>query len=297
MSGINRRNFALPIVGTAVALTARNTIAASPQTPPQVALGNTGITMSRMGFGTGVKGGKRQSNLTRKGFEEAVAMFRYCYDRGITFFDLADIYGTHVYCREALRHIPREKVTIMSKLWWRYDGKEPGELSIAHRRKSAEAALERFRHEISTDYLDIVLLHCLQKKEWTEEMKPYMDVLSEAKAKGQIKAVGVSCHDFGAMQTAADLPWVDVMLARINPFGVMTDSSPDEVLALLQKAKANGKAIIGMKIYGEGKLVDKREECMRYAQTCGVLDAMTIGALDPEQVDENLALMAQYDAV
>jgi aryl-alcohol dehydrogenase-like predicted oxidoreductase len=284
------------MIGTAAAFAVREAFAATPEPPPQITLGKTGIAMSRMGFGTGIRGGKRQSNLTRKGFEAAVAMFRHCYDRGITFFDLADLYGTHIYCREALRHIPREKVAIMTKLWWRSDSKEPGELSIAHRRMSAQSALERFRHEISTDYLDIVLLHCLQKEEWTEEMKPYMDVLSEAKETGQIKAVGVSCHNFGAMQTAAELPWVDVMLARINPFGVMTDASPDEVLALLKKAKANGKAIIGMKIYGEGKLVDKREECMKYAQTCGVLDAMTIGALMPEQVDENLALMARFPA-
>ncbi len=85
--------------------------------------------------------------------------------------------------------------------------------------------------------------------------------------------MGVSCHSFGAMQAAAGLPWVDVMLARINPCGVMTDSSPD--------------------VYGEGKLVGKRDECMRYAQSCGVLDAMTIGAVNARQVDENLALMVK----
>jgi len=294
MSGLNRRKFMVPMIGTAAALAAHNTDAVSTEVPPQIQLGNTGITMSRMGFGTGKRGGNRQSELTRQGFAKAVGLFHHCYDRGINFFDLADLYGTHIYCREALRQIPREKVTLMTKLWWGYDSNEPSSLSIAHRRKSAEAALERFRHEIATDYLDIVLLHCLRKKEWTEEMKPYMEVLSEAKAKGQIKAVGVSCHDFGAMQTAAELPWVDVMLARSNPYGVMCDSSAEEVLALLKKAKANGKAIIGMKVYGAGRLLDKRDECMRYAQTQGVLDAMTIGALSPEQVDENLALMAKY---
>jgi aryl-alcohol dehydrogenase-like predicted oxidoreductase len=294
MNELNRRKFLVPMIGTAAALAAHNVAAVSPETPPQIQLGDTGITMSRMGFGTGKRGSNRQSELTRQGFAKAVDLFRHCYDRGINFFDLADLYGTHIYCREALRHIPREQVTIMTKLWWQYDSKEPAALSIAHRRTSAEVALERFRHEIATDYLDIVLLHCLGKKAWVEEMKPYMEVLSEAKSKGNIKAVGVSCHDFGAMQTAAELPWVDVMLARTNPYGVMCDSSAEEVLALLKQAKLNGKAIIGMKVYGAGRLLDKRDECMRYAQTNGVLDAMTIGALTPEQVDENLALMARY---
>jgi aryl-alcohol dehydrogenase-like predicted oxidoreductase len=292
MDGFSRRNFVVPIIGTAaVAATCK---AATPEAPPQVKLGETGITMSRLGFGTGVKAGRKKSAMTKVGFEKSVGLFRHCYDRGINFFDLADWYGSHPYCREALRHIPRENVAIMTKLWWRAYSSKPGELSIEHRRRSAEAAFDRFRCELETDYIDMLLLHCLVKKEWEEEMKPYMEVLSEAKAKGQIKALGVSCHDFGAMQTAAGLPWVDIMLARLNPFGVMCDASPEEVRALLLKAKSNGKGIIGMKIYGEGKLVDKREECMKYAQTNGVFDAMTIGALSPEQVDDNLALMAKY---
>jgi len=291
MDGVSRRNFFVPIIGSAVvAATCR---ASTPAPPPQAALGNTGITMSRLGFGTGVKSGRKKSMMTRLGFEEFVGLFRHCYDRGITLFDLADWYGSHPYCREALRHISRENVSIMTKFWWRSDGDIPT-LSVAHRKQSAIKALERFRYELQTDYIDTLLLHCLIKPDWVDEMKPYMDVFSEAKEKGQVKALGVSCHNFGAMQTAIELPWVDVILARLNPFGVKCDASPEEVLALLKKAKANGKGIIGMKIYGEGQLVDKREECMKYAQSNGVFDAMTIGAVSREQVDENLALMAKY---
>jgi len=65
---------------------------------------------------------------------------------------------------------------------------------------------------------------------------------------------------------------------------------------VLQEAKANGKAIIGMKIYGEGTLVNMKEECMRYAQNLGLLDTMTIGAESQEQVRENLDLMARFPA-
>lgn len=294
MNGFSRRNFFGPMLGgAAIAATAR---AETPVAPPQVTLGTTGITMSRLGFGTGVKSGNKRSVMTKKGFAEFVSLFRHCHDRGVTFFDLADWYGSHPYCREALRHIPREDVTIMTKFWWRSDGDIPS-LSVAHRRQSAVKALHRYKVELQTDYIDMLLLHCLVKPAWVEEMKPYMDVFSEAKEKGELKAVGVSCHNFGAMQTAVEQPWVDVILARLNPHGVMCDSSPEEVLALLQQAKKKGKAVIGMKIYGEGKLVDQRDECMKYAQTCGVLDAMTIGAVSAEQVDDNLKLMARYPVV
>ena len=60
--------------------------------------------------------------------------------------------------------------------------------------------------------------------------------------------------------------------------------------------RKNGKAIIGMKIFGEGRLADQRDACMKYAQENGLLDAMTIGLHTPEQIDEVLRLMHKYPA-
>jgi 1-deoxyxylulose-5-phosphate synthase len=264
--------------------------------PPQIELGNTGVKMSRLGQGTGVHGGSRQSDQTRMGFDKLVDLFHHAYDRGITFYDLADLYGSHVYFREALREIPRDKISILTKVWWRYDGPEDN-TSADHRRQAARATLERFRHELTTDYIDIVLLHCLQDPAWTGKMQPYMDELDNAKQAGRVKAVGVSCHDFGALKAAATNDWVDVILARINPEGVMMDASPAEVIDVLSQAKASGKAIIGMKIFGEGRLVDQRDRCIEYAQNHEFMDAMTIGFHKPEQIDEVLQLMAKFPAV
>jgi predicted aldo/keto reductase-like oxidoreductase len=164
------------------------------------------------------------------------------------------------------------------------------------RRQVARSTLERFRHELDTDYVDIVLLHCMTKKGWDQEMQPYMEELVEAKEKKQVRAVGVSCHDYGALQTAASCPWVDVVLARINPKGVKMDGSAEEITAVLKETKANGKAVIGMKIFGEGQLSGEREACMRFAQQLGVLDAMTIGFEKPEQIDDVLRMMRMYPA-
>jgi aryl-alcohol dehydrogenase-like predicted oxidoreductase len=299
MSELNRRTFlAATTAGAAACLggAARAAEGAkAPPPPPQVPLGKTGVTLSRVAMGTGVRGGDRQSNQTRMGFDKLVGLFRHAYERGITFFDLADLYGTHVYFREALRSIPRDRVAILTKLWWRYDGPtEPA--AEPHRKKVAAATLERFRHELSTDYLDIVLLHCLSTAKWERELQPYMEALSEAKQKKQVKVVGVSCHDLGALQKSAESPWVDVILARINPKGVKMDGKPEEVIAALRTAKQNGKAVLGMKIFGEGELVRQREECLRFAQGLGLLDAMTIGFEAPPQIDDTLALLAKYPA-
>lgn len=269
-----------------------------PPAPPLVELGKTGIKMSRLGQGTGVRGGDRQSDQTRMGFAKLVGLMRHAYERGIRFFDLADLYGTHVYFREALRSMDREKLAILTKVWWRYDGPED-QTSGPERRQIARSTLERFRQELTTDYLDIVLLHCLMRRDWNERMQPYMDVLQEEKAAGRIRAVGCSCHDFGAMETAAVTPWVDVILARINMRGgnqVMMDGSREDVEAVLRTARQNGKAVIGMKIFGEGRLVNQREACIKYAQEVGLIDAMTIGFHTPEQIDDVLRLMARYPA-
>jgi 1-deoxyxylulose-5-phosphate synthase len=297
MSNVTRRNFLTSMAGGT--LGAVSVLQASPgPTPdaaPQVPLGNTGITMSRIGQGTGMRGGNRQSNHTRMGFTKLVEIFQHGYDHGITFFDLADLYGSHVYFREALRAVPRDKVAILTKLWFRYDG-NPEQLPADYKRRAGQTAIERFRHELSTDYIDIVLLHCLMTPQWEDEMAPYMEVLSAAKEKKQIRAVGVSCHNLGALKTAASCPWVDVILARINPKGASMDGTVEEVLPVLKTAKANGKALIGMKIYGEGKLAHMKDECIRYAQNLGLLDSMTLGAESASQINESLSLIAQHPA-
>ncbi len=271
MNEMDRRRFLGSAAGAAAALGAAGRLSAAapsekaasddglanrPPEPPLVQLGKTKIKMTRLGQGTGVHGGNRQSDQTRMGFAKLVDLMHHAYDRGIRFFDMADLYGTHIYFREASRGMERDKLAILTKMWWRYDGPED-QTGLPERRQMAKTALERFRHELSTDYLDIVLLHCLMKPGWDQQMGPYMDVLNDAKAKGKIKAVGCSCHDLGAMKTAAACPWVDVMLARINMRGgnkFMMDGSREQIEDVLRTARANGKAIIGMKIFGEGRL-------------------------------------------
>ncbi len=297
--GSSRRAFLAGCAGAAVSFPSVCTLASNTGSvvspPPQVILGRTGIRTSYVAQGTGMRGYNRTSNHTRMGFEKFVALIRHDFDRGVTFFDMADLYGTHIYFREALRFIPREKVTILTKLWWRYDG-PPAQTPPAFQKKSARIALQRFRHELTTDYLDIVLLHCMTTPDWPQELAAYMEVLSEEKDRKRIRAVGVSCHDIEALRVAAENPWVDVLLARINPRGAKMDGPVDEVRRILLRARRNGKTVIGMKIYGEGTLASRKEECIRFIQSSGLVDAITVGAETPEQMDETLRLVARYPA-
>jgi predicted aldo/keto reductase-like oxidoreductase len=78
------------------------------------------------------------------------------------------------------------------------------------------ADLDRFRREIGTDYIDILLLHCMLDGDWPDRKKGAMAVISEAREKGIVRTHGTSCHTLEALKTSARTPWVQVDLARIR---------------------------------------------------------------------------------
>src|SRR5262245_32449756 len=128
-----------------------------------VKLGKTKLKVSRFCLGTGVRGGNRESNQTRMGKEKFEALIQGAYDRGIRLFDLADLYGTHPYLIPALKGIPRDNYQVITKIWFRPGGIPEKE------RPDADVVVQRFLKEIQTDYLDLVLLHCVESGNWPEE--------------------------------------------------------------------------------------------------------------------------------
>jgi len=253
------------------------------ETVDTVALGKTGLNVSRIAFGTGTKGWKIESDQTRLGMKKFVELSQYCFDKGIRFFDTADMYGSHPYVGAALKVIPREKVTILTKVMtYSHEG--------WYQTEPFPKSFDRFRKELGTDYLDIFLLHCMTNGQWTTEYRSYMDGLSEAKQKGLIKAVGISCHSLEAMTEAASNPWVDVLFARINHHGDRMDSTPEKVMQVLETARKNGKGVIGMKIFGCGDLVkeSERENSLNFVIKSGNVHCMTLGVENKEQVDDNV---------
>jgi len=231
----------------------------------QVKLGNTGIEMSRMAMGTGTNGYGGSSDQTRRlGIKGVADLLRAGFDEGINFWETADQYGSHPHVGTALKKVEREKVVVLTKT---------NSKTYADVRKD----LDRFRQELGTDYMDIILLHAITDPEWNENMKGAMEALAEAKEEGIIRAHGISCHSIGALETAADEPWVDVDLARFNPGGARMDADVPTVRKVLTRMKNNGKAIIAMKVYGCGQLLDIKDECLQFQTGEGLADAFTLG--------------------
>jgi aryl-alcohol dehydrogenase-like predicted oxidoreductase len=246
-----------------------------------VTLGQTGIKTSRLACGTGTMGSNHHSNQSALGIQGLADLLLQGYDHGLRFFDTADSYGTHSHVAAALKKLPREKITVMSKSW-------------ARDAAGMRADIDRFRKELGTDYIDILMMHCLTDDDWTEQCRPAMDAISETQEKGIIRAHGCSCHSLGALRAAAKSPWVQIMLSRVNPIGSHMDADPDTVVATLRAGREAGKAIIGMKILGQGDMRSRADEALKYALSLDLLHAFTIGA---ESRHEQLDLINRISAV
>jgi aryl-alcohol dehydrogenase-like predicted oxidoreductase len=244
-----------------------------------VTLGSTGIKTSRLAMGTGTVGSGHHSHQTALGVKGLSDLLLNGYDHGLRFFDAADSYGSHPHVAEALKHVQRDKVTVLTKTFSR----DPA---------AARADIDRFRRELGTDYLDVCLIHCVTEADWTERYKSVMDVLSEAKEKGIIRTHGCSCHTIDALRAAAKSPWVEIDLARINPIGAEMDADPATVVSVLREMKTAGKAVVGMKILGQGALRTRQDEAIKYALSLGVLDAFTIGAESKQEQDDLIRRIA-----
>jgi len=282
---IERRTFlkgALAGVGTAMA----GRVAAAPASfdpYERVPLGKTGLKVSRVGLGTGMKGWLRKSNHTRMGEAKFDALVAHAYDQGMRLFDLADLYGTHPHFARAIKKYPRESYTIISKVWVHPRGLPEEERPVA------DVSVERFLEELGMDYIDVVLLHCQTKEDWPTVMRPHMDALAKLKEQGKIRAHGVSVHSIPALKACVKEPWVDSVNARINPYGAYMDAPPNQVVPVLKQIHAAGKGVVGMKIIGQGRFRTddvKRDKSVSFALKLGCVDAMVVGCEKPEEVDD-----------
>jgi aryl-alcohol dehydrogenase-like predicted oxidoreductase len=282
MSQLSRRDFlgqsaavvgALAVSGQATADTRKIKSASD-----QVVLGRTGLKLSLVGMGTGSTGVRHSSNQVRLGHEKFVKLVRYAFERGITYFDTADQYGSHIYLRDAFKGLPRDRLFIQTK-------------TRATTAEMARADIERLREELGVDYVDTMLMHCMVKGNWPTDFRPVMDVLSKAKDKGHVRAVGVSCHGMDPLRAAVKCDWVEVDLARINPVGGSKgrmDGTPEQVSECLRAMHEQGKGILGMKILAEGTLKTEEEQLrsLRFVLGLGCVDAMVIGFESPQQIDQ-----------
>ena len=256
-----------------------------------VPLGKTGIRVTRLAQGTGYNGYNHSSAHTRQGKEAFERLMRHSLDRGVRFLDMADLYGSQPMVKEVIKGLPRKDLVLLSKIWTE-------KASWVSPSGGAKEEVHRYCKELGVDHLDICLIHAVQKREWPSQFERIRDELSDLKRQGAVRAVGVSCHHLDALKVAAEHPWVDVIFARVNNrcgAEFVCDGSLEDVSATLKAARARGKAVVGMKIFGAGKLTkpEQKDASLKYVFTNELVDAITVGMLKPEEVDDTLQRMSR----
>lgn len=248
-----------------------------------VTLGKSGVQVTRLAFGTGTFSGRVQRDLGQEGFTRIV---RHAYDRGIRFFETADSYrGMPQMLSTALKGLPRDSYKLMTK----YNTREMDD---------PKATIDRLRQDCSSEYFDILLLHCVRRPTWSDDLKRLQDDFSDAKSRKVLLAHGASVHGLQALRTFPGNQWLDIAMIRMNHTGWRMDTeqlrdtddigSVDEVVAHTKKVHAQGAGVISMKLAGEGAFTkpEDREAALKFAMGTGAVDCVTIGFKSTAEIDE-----------
>lgn len=154
-------------------------------------LGNSGLRVPALSFGTGTFGGKGQlfGSWGNTDVAEASRLIDICLDAGLNLFDSADVYSGGMAERilgEAIKG-RRDKVLISTKATFRFDENDPNGVGSSrfHLLRTIDAQLKR----LGTDYIDLFQLHGFDAKTPVEETLRTLDDLVRA---GKIRYLGVS---------------------------------------------------------------------------------------------------------
>ena len=292
MSPLSRREFlkASLAVGT-ISGVGTLPLHATPRTATDVvALGKSGMNVTRLAFGTGSKNGYVQAAL---GQQEFTRLIHYAYDRGIRFFETSESYATPAMLGAALKSIPRESYRLMNKVTTD-EGVDPG---------------KRFNEMLrvsQAEYFDIMLLHWQRAPDWVARTGRWQDGILEAQAKKIIRTRGASVHGLPALRQMPGNQWLEVAMIRMNHNGTAMDGPiPDdgnrgnviEVVEHVKQVKKDGMGVISMKLIGEGAFTrhEDRQAAMRFAFKDAGVDCVTVGFKSTREIDEaidnlNLAL-------
>ena len=242
-------------------------------------LGNTGIEVSEVGFGV-LPIGPSQLALP---VETGAAILRYALEQGINFLDTAQYYRTYPYIRHALKDGSFDDVVICSKsLYWDYDGMWD--------------AIEEARRDLDRDVIDIFLMHEVRSGQLRDRAGAW-NALQDAKARGLVKAVGLSTHHVDVTDAAAGMADLDVVFPLINCAGLGIRkgnrfASKEEMLAAIERCHQAGKGIFAMKAFGGGSLTARYQEALDYVFAQPAIQSVMIGFGKIEEVDDILAYLS-----
>lgn len=241
-------------------------------------LGNTGLKVTRLTFGT--PAGFR--TITQEHFTTLV---RHAYDRGIRFFETAEIYHpAPAMLANALRGIPRESYALMNKI--ETDGRD-----------DPKKHLDELRRVSRTEYFDAVLFHFMHFPNWDEETEAWQEALLHEQEKKTIRHHGVSVHGLPALRLISGSQWVEIAMVRMNHTGHSMDSEDwqsdglgkvNEVVSHVHQIRSQGIGVISMKLIGAGAFTQREDRAasFKFAFQQGHVDSVSVSFNSTDEIDE-----------
>lgn len=240
-----------------------------------ILLGKTNIKVSRVGMGV-LPIGPNQRALE---IDEGAAVIRYALEQGINFLDTAQYYKTYPYIREALKNTGFEPVICSKCLHGDYD--------------SMDMAIEEARKSLDRDVIDIFLLHEVRTGQF-EQRRGAWECLNDAKARGLIRAVGISTHNVDVTEKMAEIGECDVIFPLINYAGLGIRSGsgpgrPEDMMRAIKKCHEAGKGIFSMKALGGGNLTGTYRKALDYVFSKEEIDSVMIGFGCLKDIDDMMS--------
>lgn len=236
-----------------------------------VPLGKTGILVSRLCFGT-LTVGPLQANLP---VEQGAQVLAHAADRGVNFFDTAQLYDTYPVLRRAMQLCGKHELVISSKTY-------------AYTRALAAEAVEQARRALDRDYIDIFMLHEQESIHTLEGHAPALEYLLECKQKSIVRAVGASMHHVAAVTGALEKE-LDVIHPLLNRQGLgIVDGTRIQMEDAVRNAHESGIGTFSMKSLGGGNLFKQAQDCLHYILGLDFIDSVAIGMQSCDEVDANI---------
>ena len=243
----------------------------------QTILGNTGIKVSRAGFGV-LPMGPSQLALP---VEEGAAVLRYALERGFNFVDTAQYYRTYPYIRKALEGGDFKDVVLCSK-------------SLCNDYEGMMEAIAEAEQELGRP-ADIFLMHEVRSGQ-LEERAGAWQALVDAKSRGLVRAIGLSTHHVDITRAAADIKDLDVVFPLINYAGLGIRkgnqfATREEMLEAIHACRTAGKGVFSMKAFGGGSLTANYQQALDFIFAQPDIDSVMIGFGKTSEVDDLLAYL------
>lgn len=239
-----------------------------------VVLGETGIEVSRLCFGTLTMGPLQRNMPLNRG----VALLELAFSFGLNFVDTAELYGTYPYIKEAIKL--KNDLVVCTK-------------SYSYDKKSAEDSFKAAVAGIGRDYIDIFLLHEQESEHTIRGHWEAVEYFLEKKRQGYIGAVGLSTHYIAAIVGALTKTELQILFPLINKTGIgIADGTSNEMLEAIRRANRNGKGILAMKALGGGHLLHIKNEALCFVMEEGSIHSIAIGMQTAEEVRYNCALFS-----